>query len=216
MAARTPKISYHASCPICMHKKRAQIERDCLLLNYGDDPSCHSLQDIANTYNVKYKDLQVHVLMHIPLEESMQDIMQEVTPSGGSGTNDVTVDGNTATSTEPTSIAGQIRLREAHILKQVMEDSYATFKNLSMKLNNIISRHTPDDPTLQQITKPVTELYLGASQSIRATADTLIKMNLCINGEKDEGLASITKLVAAIHRSPSEQPRSGSDNDETT
>lgn len=209
MAARTPKISYHASCPICMHKKRAQIERDCLLLNYGDDPSCHSLQDIANTYNVKYKDLQVHVLMHIPLEESMQDIMQEVAPVAN------TADGNTTTSNEPTSIAGQIRLREAHILKQVMEDSYATFKNLSMKLNNIISRHTPDNPTLQQITKPVTELYLGASQSIRATADTLIKMNLCINGEKDEGLASITKLVAAIHRSSSEQPRSGSDNDET-
>ena len=211
MAARTPKISYHASCPICMHKKRAQIERDCLLLNYGDDPSCHSLQDIANTYNVKYKDLQVHVLMHIPLEESMQDIMQEVAPDVN--TADAT---SSNTPAEPTSIAGQIRLREAHILKQVMEDSYATFKNLSMKLNNIISRHTPDDPTLQQITKPVTELYLGASQSIRATADTLIKMNLCINGEKDEGLASITKLVAAIHRSPSEQPRSGSDNDETT
>lgn len=181
-----PKISYHASCPICTHKKRAQIERDCLLLNYGDDPSCRTLQDIAETYKVKYKDLQVHVLMHIPLEESMQDIMEEVPAEE---------------SKEPTSIAGQIRLREAFILKQVMEDSYATFKNLSNKLNSTISKHTADEPTLQQITKPITDLYLGTSQTIRATADTLIKMNLCVNGEKDEGLASITKLVTAIHGS---------------
>jgi hypothetical protein len=205
----SPKISYHASCPICTHRKRAEIERDCLLLNYGDDPACKSLKDIAEQYHVQYKDLQVHVLMHIPLEESMSDVMQETIPS-------TTGDSSSDVSKEPTSIAGQIRLREAAILRQTMEESYVTFKNLSGKINQIVSRHTDDSPTLQQITKPLTDLYLGTSQSIRATADTLMKMNLCVNGEKDEGLASITKLVTAIHSSQNSTALLGSDEAEDT
>jgi hypothetical protein len=43
-----------------------------------------------------------------------------------------------------------------------------------------------------------------------------MKMNLCVNGEKDEGLASITKLVTAIHSSQNSTALLGSDEAEDT
>ena len=92
-------------------------------------------------------------------------------------------------------------MREADILRQVMEDSYVTFKNISSKINSIVAMHTIDAPTLAQITKPVTDLYLGTSQSIRDTAEKLLKMNVVINGESDPGLQQVAALVTAIRGS---------------
>ncbi len=164
------------TCSICNHPKRAEIERACLLRNFGDTDV--SLKDIAKEFDVDLKDLQVHVLTHIPLEsEACSDL-------------------NT---TE--SLAGKIKMREADILRNVMEESFVTFKNLGAKINAIVASHTTDDPTLVQITKPVTELYLGTSQSIRDTANTLIKLNLAVNGEDSKGLSAIASLVDAIHGS---------------
>lgn len=162
-----------ATCNICNHPKRAEIERACLLRDFGDTEV--TLRDIAEEYKVDLKDLQVHVLMHIPMEEANADA-----------------------NAVGQSIAGEIKKREAEILRQVMEDSYVTFKNLSSKINTIISQHTTNEPTFGQITKPVTDLYLGTSQSIRDTADKLIKMNLAVNGEKDEGLSALANLVGVL------------------
>lgn len=164
------------TCRICNHKKRQHIEKACLLRNFGD---CEvSLRDIAEEFKVDLKDLQVHVLMHIPLEEST---------------------GESVESTQ--SIAGKIKMREADILRNVMEESYVTFKNIGSKINTIVAQHSVDTPTLVQITKPLADLYLGTSQSIRDTADKLMKMDLMVNGEKDQGLASVAALVSAIHGS---------------
>lgn len=164
------------TCKICNHKKRAEIERACLLRNYGDTEV--TLRDIAEQYNVDLKELQVHVLMHIPLQESNARLAGPDSPTQ--------------------SIAGEIKRREADILRQVMEDSYITFKNLGDKINGIVAQHTADEPTFQQITKPLTDLYLGTSQSIRDTADKLMKMNLLVNGEKDEGMQSLANLVSVL------------------
>ena len=161
------------TCSICNHEKRAEIEQACLLRNFGD--SDVTLKDIATRFNVDLKDLQVHVLMHIPLEASNVESLEKTD-----------------------SIAGKIKMREADILRQVMEDSYVVFKNLGDKINTIVSKHTVDSPTLGQISKATVDLYLGASQSIRDTSDKLMKMDLMVNGEKDEGLAAVASLVAAI------------------
>lgn len=164
------------TCSICNHPRREDIERACLLRNFGD---CEvTLKDIAKEYDVDLKELQIHALMHIPLEES-----------------------NTNTVEQVESIAGKIKMREADILRQVMEDSYVTFKNISSKINSIVAMHTIDAPTLAQITKPVTDLYLGTSQSIRDTAEKLLKMNVVINGESDPGLQQVAALVTAIRGS---------------
>lgn len=164
------------TCSICNHPKRAEIEKACLLRNFGD---CEvTLRDIAQEFAVDLKDLQVHVLMHIPLEESATETVK--------GTQ---------------SIAGKIKMREADILRNVMEESYVTFKNIGSKINTIVAQHSTDSPTLVQITKPLADLYLGTSQSIRDTADKLMKMDLMVNGEKDQGLSSVAALVQAIHGS---------------
>lgn len=164
------------TCSICNHPKRAEIEKACLLRNFGD---CEvTLRDIASEFAVDLKDLQVHVLMHIPLEESTSESLEFTQ-----------------------SIAGKIKMREADILRNVMEESYVTFKNIGSKINTIVAQHSNDNPTLVQITKPLADLYLGTSQSIRDTADKLIKMDLAINGEKDAGLGAVADLVVAIRGS---------------
>lgn len=164
------------SCSICTHPEREKIEQACLLRNFGDTEV--TLQDIATEFNVPLRDLQVHVLMHLPLEK-----------------------GNVEAAEATESIAGKLKLREAEILRQVMEDSYVTFKNLGAKINAIVSSHNADAPTLQQITKSATDLYLGTSQSIRDTAEKLMKMDLMINGEKDSGMSQVAALVTAIRGS---------------
>lgn len=164
------------TCSICNHPKRAEIEKACLLRNFGDTEV--TLKDIAKEFGVDHRDLQVHVLMHQALGEENESDAEKVT-----------------------SIADKIKMREADILQQVMEESLTTFKNLSAKINRIVSVHTIENPTMQQITKSMTDLYLGTSQSIRDTADKLCKMNLMLNGEDDKGLQQIATLVEAIHGS---------------
>lgn len=164
------------TCSICNHPKRAEIERACLLRNFGDTEV--TLKDIAKEFGVDLRDLQVHVLMHIPLEEANAENLEK---------------------TE--SIASKIKAREADLLRDLMETEYATFKNISGKINQIVSLHTVDSPTMTQITKAVADLYLGTSQSIRDTAEKLMKMNLMLNGDADKGLSQIASLVTAIHGS---------------
>lgn len=164
------------TCSICNHPNRAEIEKACLLRNFGD---CEvTLRDIAKEFDLDIKDLQVHVLMHIPLETPTNESMETTQ-----------------------SIAGKIKMREADILRNVMEESYITFKNIGSKINTIVAQHTSDAPTLVQITKPLADLYLGTSQSIRDTAEKLMKMDLMVNGEKNGALDSVAALVTAIHGS---------------
>lgn len=164
------------TCSICNHPKRAEIERACLLRNFGDTEV--TLKDIAKEFDLDLKDLQVHVLMHIPLEDVNNENMEKVE-----------------------SIASKIKNREAEILHNLMENEYVTFKNISGKINQIVSQHTVDAPTMTQITKAVADLYLGTSQSIRDTAEKLMKMDLMMNGDADRGLSQIASLVTAIHGS---------------
>lgn len=164
------------TCSICNHPKREEIERACLLRSFGDTEV--TLADIAKEFSVDLRDLQVHVLMHTSLDEATEEDSEKVN-----------------------SIASKIKMREADILRQVMENSYVTFKNIGDKINSIVSLHTTDEPTLQQITKPLADLYLGTSQSIRDTAEKLMKMDLMINGEEEKGLSSIANLVNVIRGS---------------
>ena len=163
-----------ATCSICNHERRSDIEQACLLRNFGDTEV--SLRDIAIDFGVDLKDLQVHALMHIPLEESNNEAIEQTD-----------------------SIAGQIKKREATILRQVMEESYVTFKNIGSKINSIVAQHRSDAPTLVQITKPLADLYLGTAQSIRDTAEKLMKMDVMVNGDKNDGLGQIKALVSVLH-----------------
>lgn len=160
-------------CTICNHPERRAIEQECLLKDFGSEHS--SFEDIAKKYDVDVKDLQVHALMHVPVDEYTEEAVQTTQ-----------------------TIAGKIKMREADILRQVMEESFVTFRTLGSKINKIANEHTVDNPTLGQISKAVTDLYLGTSQSIRDTAEKLIRMDIAVNGEKDEGMQQLANLVSAI------------------
>lgn len=101
------------------------------------------------------------------------------------------------------SIAEQIHLREADVIRDSMNENFATLKNLSTKINQIVSEHTSKEPTLNMLSKSVVDLYLGCSQAINEAANTLVKLNLAVNGEKDNGLDGLKALVNVINASKS-------------
>lgn len=170
------------NCPICNHKHRDKIEKEIKAMQFSDGDDTKDLHKIAETYKVKYNDLLIHMVMHISTEDEREII--QVNGSNPEARNE--------------SLASTIKRKEADILQYTLEEQTATFKNLSVKLNSIIAKHTDDEPTLQQITKPVVELYLGAGQAIRATVDSIAKLNLTVNGEKNEGVASLAGLVQVL------------------
>lgn len=99
------------------------------------------------------------------------------------------------------SITEQIHLREADVIRDTMNENFATLKNLSAKINQVVSQHTTKDPTLGMLSKSVVDLYLGCSQAINEAANTLVKLNLAVNGEKDNGLDGLKALVNVINAS---------------
>lgn len=101
------------------------------------------------------------------------------------------------------SITEQIHLREADVIRDSMNENFATLKNLSTKINQIVSEHTSKEPTLNMLSKSVVDLYLGCSQAINEAANTLVKLNLAVNGEKDNGLDGLKALVNVINASKS-------------
>lgn len=158
------------NCTICSHPKRAEIEQDVLSRSFVENPV--TLADIAKKYEVSYNDLLVHVLMHVSVTTTLQPIQE--------------------------SLAGEIKRAEANIIYAQLEDNYILAKNLGAKLNDIIARHDDQHITLNQITKPVVDLYLGANLSSREAAEKLMKMNLVVNGEKNNSFAGVLALVETL------------------
>lgn len=96
------------------------------------------------------------------------------------------------------SVVDKIKLKEAGILQDTIKENFTTLKNLGNKINKIINAHEIDDPTLGQLTKNVVELYLGCSQVIKDTTDSLIKMNISVNGDQNSGAQALADLVSVI------------------
>lgn len=170
------------ACPICNHKKRDKIEQEVNAMQFSSGDDTNTLHKIAEKYKVKYNDLLIHTVMHISTADDCNIISTK----------------ENAEDTKHTSLASSIKRKEADILQSVLEDQTATFKNLSLKINSIVSNHTEEKPTLQQLSKSVVDLYLGTGQAIRSTVDTITKMNLVVNGEKNDGLSSLAGLVQVL------------------
>lgn len=172
------------NCPICTHKKRDKIEAEIRAMQFSAGDDTKTLHEIADKYKVKYNDLLIHMVMHISTENEHEII----SVNGSLGNPDIA----------NVSLASEIKRKEADIMQSVLEEHTATFKNLSVKLNSIIAQHSETNPTLAQVTKPVVDLYIGVSQAIRADVDTITKMNLVVNGEKNDGLESLAGLVQVL------------------
>lgn len=164
------------SCSICAHYKRAEIEN--AILNMSPENTELTLESIAKDYNVQLNELKIHALMHT----------QIVTGAPG----------------EQTSIARQLKLKEADILASVVTEYMVTLKSIGRRINAL----TYQENFEQLLSKPVVELYLGTGGEIRSTVKTLAELNGILNGPEMTNAGGLHALAAAIAMSkgaPSEE-----------
>lgn len=163
------------SCRICVHEQRADIEQELLCRSMGD--LSVTIDSVALKYNVKPVELQIHTLMH------------QVMPSEIGGTE------------TPGTLVEAIKFKEAEYLRQTISEYQNTLSFLGVKIRETIKMHTDDNPTLQKLSRPSVDLYLGLGAEIRTSVDALVHMNNLVNGEHTDVLAGLTGLVNAIQSS---------------
>ena len=160
------------ACKICEHAQRADIEAALFASDYGTGTESISLQDIAKQYKVSVQDLQVHALMHTPMTQ-LEDAAVGA------------------------SISASVKKREADLLAQAAQEYFNTLKLTGRQLRSVLSK---EDGT-RYVTKPAVDLYLGVGVNLRQTLESLVDMNLKVNGEQDAGAKAIVDLVSAIRGS---------------
>lgn len=158
------------NCVICQHERRSEIENELLCRQWGVDG--YSLDAISEKYSVPVRDLQVHALMHIPVQQVTGDA---------------------------SSITQKIGMAEADMLRQTASTYYTTLQGLSERINRAVL--SEDDAGLRIINKPLVDLYLGTGSELRATVDSLVKMNQAVNGEDNSGLSALAALVNTVRGS---------------
>ena len=154
------------TCPICTHPHRREIEDDLMCRQWGT--SGVTLESIAEKFGVEARDLQVHALMHLPVQQLSNESM---------------------------SIAQKVNVAEADVLRKTIYNYYITLQNLGMRINADIADR---ESSMRSINKGVVDLYLGAGAEIRNATDSLVKMNQAVNGENNSGMEAFAGLVAAI------------------
>jgi len=166
------------ACPICNHDKREEIEQKllCRTAEVG-------LDQIAQEYNVKVLDLQVHSIMHNSLIAAKED------PKA-----------------EPSTLVEKIRFKEGEYIRNTIMDYQSTLLILGTQIRSILRTSTVEDPTLHKIGKATVELYLGIGAEIRSSVDLLTKMNGALNGDSNAALNGLSALVTAIANSSQDKP----------
>lgn len=164
-------------CNICNHAERPAIENALLCRSLGD--ATMTIESIAKEFNVNSRELQVHALMHIPVAD-LTGMPEDI-------------------DADKVSITSKLKLREASILEQTMNEYYATLKNLGAKINREVL--SADFMASRGFAKNVVELYINCGVNIRETANSLVKMNIAVNGEGGSGADALGALVNAIRGS---------------
>lgn len=161
------------TCTVCNHDNRLDIEKALLCISSG--VGGQTIEDVADEFNIHIRDLQVHAVMHVPLDQtasqSNDDVKQE-------------------------SIVQSINKVEAVRLHRAADDYLCTLKNLSAKINKIIN--TSDETSLRLLTKSTVDLYLGSGAELRNITNAIVQMNQTLNGENNAGAAALADLIGAI------------------
>lgn len=97
------------TCTICNHPQVNEINNELLCRKWGAEG--YSLEEIAHRYGVKVRDLQIHALMHVPVEQCSADAQ---------------------------SIAQKINMSEADILRQTSNNYYITLCTIGDKINQML------------------------------------------------------------------------------
>ena len=162
-------------CMICNHPQREAIEAG--LFRMHPENSTAVLLSLAEAFDVPVEELQKHALFHTSFDCS---------PTGD-------------------SIVRQIKMKEADMLASVALDQLETIKSVGKRMRGHIKNSNEDDLKFENVlTKPVVDLYVGASDSLRKNIQTIADINNLLNGPKDNGLAGLNALAQALHGSRSD------------
>lgn len=148
-------------CPVCSHAERAEIEKELLC-----NPTS-GLSGISKKFLVDIKSLQVHALMHTPLD--------------------------TFPTTEgQRSIVQVLNTKEVEYLKNVADNYVMTLRTLGAKINKIIQ--DDDDYNMRLISRGVVELYLGCGSQVREIIKDIVAMDGESNGSAN-GLSQLINAI---------------------
>lgn len=98
------------TCVICQHEHRAEIESALLCRQWGAEGV--TLESISEEFSVPVRDLQVHALMHLPVQQ---------------------VAGESA------SLAQKMQLVEADALRNTISNYYITLVSVGQKINEAVA-----------------------------------------------------------------------------
>lgn len=215
------------TCRICNHEQRYDIESALYDISESSTTREHELSLIADTYNISLNELKVHALMHIEIRPAVS--ADHELPRNPRGVAAQPIEDE---DTEPlinnycdnraaiivnddgtTSLATQMKLREADMLLAVANEYLTTLKTIGKKINGIANKANNDEidsdiAFTRLITKPMVDLYIGAGSEIRATIKTLADVNQIINGkEEDQSSAGLRALAEALSASKPDLPQ---------
>lgn len=163
-------------CVICNHEHRREIEECLMLRSYGNSGEVETnLGKIAEDFGVSVRDLQVHALMHTPLQEVLQcsDPME--------------------------SIAGAVKKREANILSEVALEYMHTLRVVGKDIRETVADKNAGGAKL--VTKQMVDLYIGAGSGACKAVESMVAMNQALNGEQGGGANVLLDVVKAIRGS---------------
>lgn len=217
------------TCKICNHEQRYDIESALLNIPENTPVKGEYLSLIADEHNIDLNALKVHALMHMairPMVSMDDDFPHEKRGSANDDTTDTTdeddvpiedfCEHNQAVIIKPdgsTSLATQMKLREAEMLMAVANEYLLTLKTVGRKINSISTKVNEDQidsdvAFARLITKPMVDLYIGAGKEIRETIKTIADVNQIINGKEDDsGSAGLKALAEALKASTQNAPQ---------
>lgn len=146
-------------------------EIESVLFKMAPDSAQATISEISKAYEIPITCIQEHTMFHASY-------------IGGA---------------ESDSIVRQIKMREADILAEVALDQMHTVKIIGKRIRNYTKQ---DDINFEKmLTKPVVDLYIGASDGLRKNMQTLVDIDQVLNGPKDDGLSGLAALANALDAS---------------
>jgi len=162
-----------ANCAICDSAERFEIENALLCIGQTD---FHTLDQIAEAFEVEVGDLQKHALFHSPIAIDVVSGEEEQIPS----------------------IAKQLKLREADMLATVAADYLVTLKAVGRSIQTMALED--EFSFARKLTKPLVDLYVGTGGELRATLKTLVELKIQMDGPKNDPNSGIALLFSSLSR----------------
>ena len=141
-----------------------------VLFKMTPEGSSFTVEKIAEEFDVTPEDLKRHMLFH--------------SPYGAEEGSD--------------SIVRRTKLRELDLLGEVALEYAATLKQVGSRIRGYTT-DVEENVFEKKISKASVDLYLGCGDNLQKTVKSIADIDNLLNGPKDDGLAGLQALAAAIN-----------------